>query len=116
MSASPTVMNTLLVKFHTFIPELSNGPLVRNTRWVTGGHRVLEGRRMGRVTPVQLTLRSEHPRNVCAVANNSNADRNAALCFTVCLRTGVLRSSDDTLKNRTGTVPSTSLGACSLSA
>ena len=33
MSASPTGMNTLLVKIHTvFLPELSEGPLVRNSR------------------------------------------------------------------------------------
>ena len=33
------------------------------------------------------------------VAKNSNAVRNSALYFTACLRTGVLRSSDDTLCN-----------------
>ena len=43
VSAPPKFMNTLLVKFHTvFLPELSKGPLVRNTRWMTGGHNVLE--------------------------------------------------------------------------
>ena len=35
----------------------------------------------------------------CAVVKNSNADRISALCFTACPRTGVLRSSDDTLCN-----------------
>ena len=55
-------------------------------------------------------------RNECAVANNSNADSNSAHCFTVCPRTGVLRSSDDILKFRTGTFPATSLGASSLCA
>ena len=36
-------MNTLPEKFHTlFLPELSEGPLVRNTRWMIGGHNVLE--------------------------------------------------------------------------
>ena len=35
----------------------------------------------------------------CAVAKKTNADRNSALCFTACLRTGVLRSSDDILCN-----------------
>ena len=46
MSASPTVMNALLVKFHTiFLSELSEGELVlheipatsQHTRWMRGG-------------------------------------------------------------------------------
>ena len=44
-------------------------------------------------------LSSERSGNECAVAKNSNADRNSALCFTACPRTGVLKSSDDTLCN-----------------
>ena len=60
------------------------------------------------MSPVQLTLRSECPRN--AVAKNSNADCNSVHCFTVCARNGVLWSSDDILKLRTGTFTTTSLG------
>ena len=52
---------------------------------------------MERVSPVQLTLSIERSRHDCAVAKNSNADRISALCFTAYPRTGVLRSSDDTL-------------------
>ena len=51
---------------------------------------------MGKLSPVQLTLQRERSRHDCAVAKNSNTDRISALCFTACLRTGVLRSSDDT--------------------
>ena len=50
------------------------------------------------MSSVQLTLSSERSRNERAVAKNSNADRNMELCFTACQRTGVLRSSDDTLR------------------
>ena len=46
-----------------------------------------------------LTLSSERSRNDCGVAKNSNADWISELCYTVCPRTGVLKSSDDTLCN-----------------
>ena len=49
-----------------FPPELTKGPLVRNTRWMIG-ERILD--------TVQLTLSSERSRNNCAVAKNSNAVR-----------------------------------------
>ena len=48
-----------------------------------------------------LTLSSERSRNDCGVAKNSNADWNSELCYIVCPRTGVLKSSDDTLCNFT---------------
>ena len=46
-----------------------------------------------------LTLSSERSQHDCAVAKNSNADRISELCFTACPRTGVLKSSDDSLCN-----------------
>ena len=48
-----------------------------------------------------LTLSSERSRNDCGVAKNSNADWISELCYIVCPRTGVLKSSDDTLCNFT---------------
>ena len=61
-----------------------------------------------------LTLSSERSRNDCAVAKNSNADWISELCYIACPRTGVLKSSDDSLCNFTrGLSPTTSIGACS---
>ena len=47
---------------------------------------------MGRASPVQLTIPSEHSRRDCDVANNSNEGRNPAR-----ERADVLRYSEDTL-------------------
>ena len=52
---------------------------------------------------VSGTSHGDFPHNVvgskvnCAVAKNSSADRISEHCFTVCPRTGVLQSSEDTL-------------------
>ena len=57
-----------------------------NTRLMEGVHQVLEEvvklpppNFKVSSKPVQLTLSSERSRNECAVAKNSNADRNSAL-------------------------------------
>ena len=60
VSAPPKFMNTLLVKFHTVLhPELSKGPLVRNTRWMIGGLLPLETRTFVLSVPVLEGIRGQ---------------------------------------------------------
>ena len=69
------------------IPQLSHRALSE-----TRGHRSCKSQ-----FPSNFSEKQAAQARDTAVAKNSNADSNTALCFTACPQTGVLQSSDDTL-------------------